>query len=573
MMTKNLIIATALSAVAVCAHAEVQGVKLTKPTEIPGAAISRISPDGRYAVSEDPTGVFIVYDLQAGDAWMYLSDDQTSTVYSAGLGQPFSATGILVGCTTEGNTASYWEKGEWKSLPMPSEWKGVLARGINRDASVIVGTANLDVAGPTTELTIAAVPCIWHRRADGSYGMPELLPYPELDFSGRVPQYITAMTVSDDGKSVLGQVRDFSGVGTAPIRFTCDGQGKWSYDYFGADLVNPDHTVFPEWVDDDIVPPVATDYMDDMERAQYEQAIADGLEPDESEYMTPEKWEEYSLALEDYNDKVSEQGIKQQAFFNVLYEVLAKGMQFEFNNQYANADGTVFATTRLEARENPEYPEFDITVYSPYRFKIAPDGKVTYEKLGEGYNLSDIADDGTVLMTKEEAEMPPTAYAGTPDGDVLPLEEYIANSNVGLGRWIESTMTHEITSLDGETTSFLITGYPHASADLKIFSCATDNYWNFEQGSPNYYSYLFGIDMEVSGVEAMVGTAAATVKAMRGGRIEVTGTADIEVYSPEGTRLFGAKAATGTLQTNLSGLVLIKATDAEGNQSTLKAIL
>lgn len=381
------------------------------------------------------------------------------------------------------------------------------------------------------------------------------------------------MTVSDDGKSVLGQVRDFSGVGTAPIRFTCDEQGKWSYDYFGADLVNPDHIVFPEWVDEDLVPPVATDYMDDMERAQYEQAIADGLEPDESEYMTPEKWEEYSLALEDYNDKVSEQGIKQQAFFNVLYDVLAKGMQFEFNNQYANADGTIFATTRLEARENPENPEFDITVYSPYRFKIAADGKITYEKIGEGYNLSDIADDGTVFMTHEDAEVPATAYVGTPGGDVLPFEEYIADTNVGLGQWIESTMTHELTSLDGISSSFIITGYPHASADLKIFSCATDNYWNLEQGSPNYYSYLFGIDMEVSGVEAVAESAAATVKALRGGRLEVAGTADIDVFSTDGTLLYSAKAATGTVQTNLSGLVLIKATDAEGNQITLKAIL
>lgn len=579
MMTKTLFIATAMSAVALCAQAAPEGIKLTEPVEVAGAAFSNISPEGRYALSWDPE-TLIVYDLQDGEAWLYAGDGVFSE-YSAGLGQPFSANGIMVGSTTVANTASYWEKGEWKSLPMPESWKGAIARGINRDASVICGTANPEVSGPSTDAVVSAVPCIWKRKADGTYDMPVLLPYPKLDFTGRVPQYVTALTVSADGKSILGQVRDFSGVATAPILFTCNDQGEWSYNYFGADLVNPDRVEFPEWVEgDSLVPPVATDFMDADQRARYEQAVTDwnnggmveGQEPKEQDYMTAEKWAEYNKALEDYNAKLVEIGEKQTAFFEVFYSVMEKGMQFLFNNQYANADGTIFTTTRQVVYYDEDSGE-DVTVYSPYRFKIASDGKISYERLGEGYQVTDITDDGTVLLVHSDGEVPPTALIAPIDGEVMPIEKYVAARNENLGKWIVDNMTHTLTTVMGVSDDFLITGFPHASADLKIFSCATENYWDLSDSSPFYFGYLFGIDMKVDGVEAVAETGAATVKALRGGRLEVSGTADIDIYSAAGVLLYRANGVSGSVDTGVSGLVLIKTVDEKGNTATVKALL
>lgn len=578
MMNKaSLLIAAALSAAAIYAQDGPKGIILTNPVEIPGPFISKISPDGRYALSED-SETLIVYDLLNGGVWFYAGDGE-STEYTAGLGQPFSATGILVGCTTVSNSASYWENGEWKPLPKNPEWKGALARGINRDASVICGTANPDVSGPSTEDVVSSVPCIWRRQADGTYGMPELLPYPALDFTGRVPQYVTVLTVSDDGKSILGQVVDYSGFAVAPVLYTCNENGEWSYDYFGADLVNPEHLEFPEWVDENIQPPVAPDYMDAQQRAEYEQAIADwnnggmaeGEEPLEEDYMTPEKFSEYSRAVQDYDEKITEQATKQMAFFEVFNRVLESGMQFVFNNQYANADGTIFAASRKESRLDTESGE-DISYLSPYRFTIASDGKISYKKLGEGYQVTDIADDGTVLMIHEDGMVPPTAFIAPADGEIMAIESYISSRNENLGNWIVSNMTHTLTSLTGQTDTFIITGYPHASADLKIFSCATENFWNFSDYSPYYYSYLFGIDMKVSGIDAASDSETVSVKALHGGCLEISGIADIEIYSADGVLLYTARNATGIVEIGLSGLAVIRTIDAEGNTGTIKTI-
>ena len=44
--------------------------------------------------------------------------------------------------------------------------------------------------------------------ANGNFSEPQVLPFPDKDFFGSRPQYCSATWMSDDGKTVAGQVKD-----------------------------------------------------------------------------------------------------------------------------------------------------------------------------------------------------------------------------------------------------------------------------------------------------------------------------------------------------------------------------
>ncbi len=98
-----------------------------------------------------------------------------------------------------------------------------------------------------------SVPVLWIRGEDGNFGKPVELPYPTTDITGRVPQYVTAIALSDDGSTVLGQVRDYSGRIHYPIVYT-NNNGEWTYSLPAMSLVNPDNIELPKIPEKDLQP-------------------------------------------------------------------------------------------------------------------------------------------------------------------------------------------------------------------------------------------------------------------------------------------------------------------------------
>lgn len=296
-MKKHLLICSALMAAGM-AYA-------VQPTVFEGDYITCVSPNGVWAVGSPESYCLKIRNLETGQEWDYQTDE-VSSLYYAGNGHSVSNNGIVVG-STDNYMAEYWENGEWHPLSVPFPRLTNLSNSISPDGKYIVGgIANEEMSLEHTRAMM--VPAMWVRQDDGTYSEPILLPCPELDFTGRVPQYISAMQVSDDGKTVIGEVQDWAGGIVEPIVYTCGADGTWSYKMIAPELANPNGLVFPEWPGDDgPVQPSYEEYMTDDEIAAYNQAVLDYYEqqssiiaPDYTDFMSDEMRDAYYKALEEF---------------------------------------------------------------------------------------------------------------------------------------------------------------------------------------------------------------------------------------------------------------------------------
>ncbi len=266
--------------------------------------LTNISANGRYAASQD-NGCVTLIDLETGEQTTFMGNEAGDLYYGVGNGRAISSDGIVVGSTNVSN-AAYCKAGVWTVLPLPADMSfgSYSANDITPDGSLIVGDAGsgdmLDESEPM------CYPCVWYRLEDGSYSVPEMLPCPTLDFSGRVPQYITAVCVSDDGNRVLGQIRDFMGYQHEPVLYTRDADGKWSYKKMCTDLINPNKLTLPPYPGDAPTPPDGKEYLTDIEYQQYldaEKAYSQYSDnyPNVEDYATDDERLDYEDAVEEYN--------------------------------------------------------------------------------------------------------------------------------------------------------------------------------------------------------------------------------------------------------------------------------
>lgn len=571
-MKSNLTLALIGCAALTCAAQQTEGVKLeTTPAIIPNALVQTLSPDGRYGVSVD-YGFMIIFDFQTGKTWQYIPNETLNEDYFVGVGNPFSANDILVGGTSFNGDACYWENGKWYKLPVLDDTKTNLSKGINSDGSMICGGLGIS-DDMMDETKVMSVPVVWRRNPDGSYGNPEILPYPEKDFTGRTPNYVTALTVSDDGKTVLGQVYDYSGMAVAPIIYTCDDSGKWSYDYLGEELCNPNHVVYPEWPAEIGNPPEPENYMSGENKENYIVDMKDwasgGYDPDAmpdfEDYMSQEELAAYNKALAEYNTALEAYNAKVMNFLMVFSEQMTnlKTRVFLFNNQYMTPDASMFASTRVITVEDPTSETGVKTIDQPCLFVKGADGKYQILDLERGYQVSQLASDGSVLAYNMDsgAQRAFIAPKATENTKFQPLEDYIATLNAPLGQWLRETWTHELTDLTGDSQNVVLSGIATCTPDMKLFSTVMLNYWDMSETAPYEYSYVFGPDMAAS-VKGVAAEDAAAVRVLDGGVLEVNGTTDLRVYSADGALVFSAQDASGRVSTGLpAGIYIVRTAD------------
>ncbi|MGM9859621.1 MAG: hypothetical protein ACI31C_02575, partial [Muribaculaceae bacterium] len=233
-MKKSLLV-IAMMAAGVAAQAQ-----FVEPLAMPGYSWQGISPDGKYVVSE-LNGTLSIINLETYEEFLYEEDWSTGASYSGGLGNYLSATGIILGSTTSDGNACYWKDGEWFELYSEGTTDCNLANGITPDGSRICGSVSQAPFSVDAKV-IMQVPCYWDATEDG-YGEYHVLPHPETDFSGRIPQYITALYISEDGKTIAGQVRDYTGFCVYPILYTQNADGEWSYSLPNIETFCPEGTV------------------------------------------------------------------------------------------------------------------------------------------------------------------------------------------------------------------------------------------------------------------------------------------------------------------------------------------
>lgn len=469
-----------------------------KPTEYPERGFVGFSPNKQFVVSEI-YGTVIIENLATGDKYEYEEG------YGTGTGNFMSNTGVIVG-QQEGAYAAWWQNGQWNEVNEQTAGNMSLASGITRDGTRMVGSiAPAGYDGSFEGLML--VPCYWDLQDDGTYGPTNYLPYPDKDLTGRVPQYVTALCVSEDGKTIVGQVTDFAGSIYQPIVYTLGSDGKWSFTLIHNNLFHPEGIVIPEDPGDS--PNVQPEtFMSEEELEAYNKAVEEYYERQESlifpqyeEFMTPEKQAEYQAALEEYyetwenypnyEDYMTEEELaayekavedyyaeqeknvypnyedfmtpeelealneakkemdawdEKWAEFQEAYAQLQETVpSFVFNNMMLSPDGTTVATTY--SKEGFDFETWDfISVNEPWVFNLADNTIKTYEDDSENLVASSMTDNGMMVAQIPGGMKAPAAMAYIlPAGgeEFIPLYDYFTAASPDIAAWMKENLTHK----------------------------------------------------------------------------------------------------------------------------------
>lgn len=543
--------------------------------------ISALSANGKWAVSELFETVSLI-NLETGEIQTFTPDDSGMLVFSAGTGNCVADDGTFVGNYSMSSPATIFRNGDYVTLPQENPSAEAHPNGITPDGRVICGSISTGFSAMDDH--IALVPCVWIRDEGGNYGMPVLLPHPELDFTGRVPQYVTAVRISEDGKTIAGQMRDFMGMFSSPIIYTLGDDGNWTYTQVHPELQNPDGIKFPEYPGDGPMQPTQEEYMTAQEKQAFEDALNEYYagERDEApsydEFMTDEEIEAYEKALQVWVDAYEKWEADYTAFNNAYLQCADNGCSFVFNNIFLSSDGRLLATTDYKEvllNDDPIEPLFD-THYTPYIFNLS-DGTYSHFSTDINHLISALADDGTILTRDLKVE-PEQTEARLTDGTYLTFYDFVNGRNATVGAWVKENMYHDMEVYDPEAGGLVwkenmpvFGGYGVCTPSLSRIATTSFNYWN-EQVPVQYYSYLFDMDDTLS-VEGVAAAPEADVKVLAGGVIATgAGVKAVEVYDMQGRRVFGVEDPAGSVATGLAaGVYVVKATGADGGVRCVKA--
>lgn len=440
----------------------------------------KMSPDGKVLATQAQGTVY----FYIGENDQYLeyvaSEDAVSEYYAIGVGNCISNTGVIVGSVNDG-TCAYWEDGEWYSLPIEEDNKSLnMAQGITPDGSRIVGVVGRSGMSFDTELMIK--PVLWERGADGEYGEYIELPYPSEDFCGRTPQYITAIAISDDGKTVVGQIVDWSGFYCYPIIYNQDSEGNWSYKTIAAGILYPTDAYFGEWPGDEPVAPDATQFMTEQE---YLDAMA-----------------EYETLLAEYYRKAN-------AFEVNLVSVMYNN-SFTYNNVYISGNGK-YASFTMEWVDMTDIDNLKV-MSTPTYFDLAA-GKMTQIEGANKMIASSIMNDGRMVIQSPAMAYGRDSYIAAADGkSYTTFYDYMAGYDASIAEWMREFSVFDVITIDGVDEygdpnyvvieDSIVSGSVHSNSEGTVFTAFMYDEWS-DYTEYRQYSYQINLNelMSVEGVK------------------------------------------------------------------------
>lgn len=565
-----------------CCMAIASSAFAIKPMVCHDEAYTSISSNAKWAAGQIAVGAVTIRNLETNESWQYFSDGG-SINYFVGIGKVVSDNGTVIGATKSDN-ACYWENGKWTDLKVPRPDFVNNTGSITPDGSVICGGVGLaSMATDAQEVMLA--PAVWYRQPDGSFGEAVVLPHPKEDFTGRLPQYVTAVAISDDGRVVGGQMTDYTGLIEQPIVYFCDDDGNWSYKLFGMDLINPTGITLPEWPGDfpeDILMPTPEWYMTAEQLEAFMEAFEEwdntGTPPLYQDFMTADKIEEYNQAMKEYLAIFLPWDEKFNAFMDVYRKLLGTANLFSFNNERLSPDGKYYLTS-INLRSS----NLGRSKNTPILFDLETWEYKTFNA-SAGLLISDITNDYTIFAYSP----PPGTDIGTRTAYIFPqmadnaidLYDYIKGINPEVGLWMEENMLHEVAiGLSGIDTilteDMMCTGIPVATPDLSVIltSNSTLSWMDYYVGE--VISFIFPTGIEGAGVGSVSEEAESAIRMLADGTLLLAGEyAEVSVYDLSGKKVFAAGGVSGSVYTGLgSGLYIVKATDGSGAVSAVKALV
>lgn len=479
--------------------------EVPEPKTFSDAYFYAISPNGEWGVSQLISGIK-VYNFVTGQVDEYVDEWAYPTI---GIGRPISNNGVLVG-SSDGINPEIFVEGEWFGLDVPDDIMGdCLANSITPDGSRICGSIGLSGLNFDGDVLMQA-PVVWNA-TDKGYGMPVRLPYPEFDITGRVPQYCTAVDISEDGKTVIGQIMSAVGGFCYPIIYTEDAEGNWSYDLVHSELYTVPGLEFPEYPGDGPEYPDPMEFMNADSKQAYNDAIQEWQDsgyttpyPEHEDYMTDEEKEVYDAAMNKYNEEFDSWMADFNEWFDCFYQITDSAPNGVFNSVRISPDAKTWAYTIeiLDPNDMWATPTYNTWVFETgsdkiYKYNQTSDLNLTYlgndgvafaatnlGTISNSYVLKEgVCDDMLYWMNKKC----PVYSSWMNENMRFTYEDYIYNEEI----WDYEAVTKE---------DVLMTGRGVATPDFSVVALSVENVWDY---MTEFEGYLFDIEAAISGVESV----------------------------------------------------------------------
>ncbi|MDE5790519.1 MAG: hypothetical protein K2H96_04750 [Muribaculaceae bacterium] len=493
------------------------------PQIIPEFYSSKISANGAVILSQTDE---YVMECDAATGNVELLD-----MFDLGAGNCISADGsVIVGSTLE-DAPVIWKNGEMMNL-------GYLSAIYPKcDFNCITGDGKR-VAGFVTNLSkekseTMSVPMYMDFNSDGTLGEVNLLPYPKKDWAGQDPQYVYPVSISNDGKRIVGQVKDNSGYAVYPIIFSQGADGEWSYTLPTESLINPQKRAIPEYPGEfPLTPPNMDDYMTAEELQAYQEAEDAYYQsgetlpfPYKENYMTEAEINAFNEAVEVYNAAAREYNAKSRAYYEDIFSIMFESVFFYQNGLAMDSEGKkIYMAAEKEyvlGSLDDEDPEYEIT-YPCYSYDVITGELSEVKDRADGaYPIpKQVLPDGSVIgvtpmpSSLDDEIRPPLSYVIKPGAnEFISLQDKLSQINAAATEWLTANFTKDVlVSLDWETgdeivEKYLMTGNAVVSDDWTVVSGGVLAYMYYssdpeEESANAYESYLIRSDL--SGISAVV---------------------------------------------------------------------
>lgn len=572
---KKILLFLALGCVGANVNAEIKAPKIYD-----SVSFQKISNDGNLIASE-VYGAVQIFDVKGNTQYDYIDETGGLEPYGLGIGNAFSKDNVLVGYAGGEANAAYWQNGKWTLLPLSDETsRSNIANGITPDGSRICGSVG--VLEITLDDATMVLPAVWERGADGTYGKYTILPHPTQDFLGRAPQYITANTISDDGKTIAGTMTDCVGRLVTPVLYTQNEAGEWSYSLPMEKYFNPDKIEVPEYPGEYPQMPDATDYMSDEEIAAFNEAYQkwvdsfyEGEMPEYADYMTADEKAKYEEAYNKWLAEATEFEAKQDVYLDALEEIYNSSTGIVYNNILVSHDGKKIAVTAIRVEPDPNgwWPGATKDINNVWIIDLEGGETVKYEDALA--NVHAWNSDGSISAWGSIWDNNPAAYI-LANGKATSFYDYLTALSPELKEWVDENMSHVVETYDWETEEVIqseecYVGLPLLSGDLKTLACWTPTPWDYDI---LYQGYVFDL-AQFGGVDSAV-VAGDDLKLYvdKAGEITVAGeAASLEVYNLQGVKVESAGHVSGPVDLKLDkGAYIVKAVSPAGKVAVAKVV-
>lgn len=460
-----------------------------QPVIVDGFYAYYLSSNGKWLGSE--AGTAAILNMETGKVTYY--NDA-----SLGLGNCVADNGDAVGDRT--GVGVVMSQGIAVTPEPLRTYRESFINCITPDGSKISGfVMNPNVSSMVDENAIAYIPFYCERDENGKWSDLVLLPHPEKDFFGYTPQYITTLSISEDGNTIVGQVTDSFGRMTYPVVFQKDEDNNWDYSTPSESLFNPNKIVLPPnpWSAMPEAPEYA-DYMSPEMLELYEEdlwlwSINDPSnpltpleEPNPIDYMTSAEKEKYIAALNEYKDYYYDHIEEFEAYDEKYYEIMISSAKFGLNDLVMDLSGNFIVSPAISEDENGD------DIAKTYIFNIAEKTFTSFDSKFRNVLPIQILSDGTIVGATPMMDVPTSFLLFPGTEDYIPFNDYLADTNPACHDWINKTIPNG-------------TGRVSVNDDLTLFAGGlTPNQYAKE---PVYFytTYLIGENLpEISGVDKII---------------------------------------------------------------------